>query len=127
MKKLLLLTVMGFAAAISSATAQSKFGATMRWCGTSPEFKLTGVPKGTASFELKMVDLDVPSYPHGGGKASYQAGQNAIPCNTISAGWGYNPPSPPPGQVHTYQWTIKALGANGGVLGQAVTQRKFPE
>ncbi|MXQ10340.1 hypothetical protein GR328_02490 [Microvirga makkahensis] len=99
----------------------------MRWCGTSPEFKLAGVPKGTASFDLKMVDLNVPNYPHGGGKAAYQAGKNIIPCNTISAGWGYNPPSPPSGEVHTYRWTIRALDAKGGVLGEAVTQRKFPE
>jgi phosphatidylethanolamine-binding protein (PEBP) family uncharacterized protein len=127
MNKLLLIAAMGLAVSTTGALAQSKFGASMRWCGTSPEFKLTGVPKGTASFALKMVDLDVPSYPHGGGKAAYQAGQNTISCGTITAGWSYAPPSPPSGQVHTYQWTIQALDANGGVLGQAVKQRKYPE
>jgi phosphatidylethanolamine-binding protein (PEBP) family uncharacterized protein len=127
MRKLILIAAMGLAVSTTGALAQSKFGASMRWCGTSPEFKLTGVPKGTESFALKMVDLDVPSYPHGGGKAAYQAGQNTIPCGTITAGWSYAPPSPPSGQVHTYQWTIQALDANGGVLGQAVTQRKYPE
>jgi len=127
MKKYILAAAIGLAASGAQALPQSTFGATMRWCGTSPEFRLSGVPKGTASFDLKMVDLNVPSYPHGGGKVAYQAGKNTIPCNTISAGWGYNPPSPPPGQVHTYEWTIKALDANGRVLGEAITQRKFPE
>ena len=113
----------------SGAVAQTKFGASMRWCGSSPEFKLSGVPKGTASLELRMVDLDVPGYPHGGGDVAYQTGQNVIECSDVSrASMGrYQGPAPPAGQVHTYQWTIKALDAKGVVLGQAVTQRKFPE
>jgi len=127
MKTLMLIAAITVAASTTSAFAQSKFGASMRWCGTSPEFKLSGVPKGTASLELKMVDLNVPSYPHGGGKVAYQGRGSTIPCGAIKAGWGYNPPSPPAGQVHTYQWTIQAIDANGRVLGQAVTQRKFPE
>jgi phosphatidylethanolamine-binding protein (PEBP) family uncharacterized protein len=87
------------------------------------------VPKGTAALDFTMVDLDVPGYRHGGGKVAYQAGQNTIDCSAVSAAslGGYNGPSPPPGQVHTYQWTIKALDAKGAVIGQAVAQRKFPE
>lgn len=129
MKKLFFVAAICVAASSTSTFAQSKFGATMRWCGSSPEFKLTGVPKGTASLDLRMVDLDVPGYPHGGAKVAYQAGQKTIECSDVSqASLGrYQGPSPPAGQVHTYQWTIKALDANGAVLGQAVTQRKFPE
>ena len=98
-------------------------------CGSSPEFKLSGVPKGTATLDFNMVDLDVPGYRHGGAKVPYQAGRNTIDCSAVSAAalGGYNGPSPPAGQVHTYQWTIKALDVNGGVIGQAVTQRRFPE
>ena len=129
MNKLILLAAMGLAASNTGALAQTKFGANMRWCGSSPEFKLSGVPKGTAKLEFNMVDLNVPGYRHGGGTVAYQAGRNTIDCSAVSAAalGGYNGPSPPSGEVHTYQWTIKALDANGGVLGQAVTQRKFPE
>jgi phosphatidylethanolamine-binding protein (PEBP) family uncharacterized protein len=129
MKKLILVAAIGLAASGTGALAQSKFGASLRWCGSSPEFKLSGVPKGTAKLEFNMVDLNVPGYRHGGGTMPYQAGQNTIECSAVSAAslGGYNGPSPPPGQVHTYQWTVKALDANSGVLGQAVTQRKFPE
>jgi hypothetical protein len=31
------------------------------------------------------------------------------------------------GQVHTYQFSIKALGPNGAVLATTTTRRKFPE
>src|SRR3712207_5065195 len=88
------LTVIG-----SGAMAQSKFGASARWCGSSPEFKLSGVRKGTTKLDLKMVDLDVPSCPHGGAQVSYQ-GQKAVECSEISqASFGrYQGPSPPSGQ-----------------------------
>jgi len=29
---------------------------------------------------------------------------------------GFTGPSPPPGQIHTYQFSIKAFGPNGAVL-----------
>lgn len=129
MKNLFLVAAISVAASSTGALAQSKFGASIRWCGSSPEFKLTGVPKGAASLELKMVDLDAPGYLHGGAQIAYQSGQKIIECSAVSqASLGrYQGPRPPAGEVHTYQWTIKALDASGSVLGQTVTQRKFPE
>jgi phosphatidylethanolamine-binding protein (PEBP) family uncharacterized protein len=107
--------------------AQSKFSASVRWCGSSPEVKLASVPKGTTKLDLKMVDLNVPSYPHGGAQIDYQAGRNTVECSEIGRAslGGYRGPSPP--EPHTYQWTIQALDASGKVLGQAVALRKFPE
>jgi phosphatidylethanolamine-binding protein (PEBP) family uncharacterized protein len=124
-----MITVGVLATVSSGALAQSKFGANARWCGSSPEFRLSGVPKGTTQLDLQMVDVNVPSYRHGGGQVAYQPGQNTIECSEVSrASLGlYRGPMPPSGQVHTYQWTIKALDANGKVLGQTVTERKFPE
>jgi len=60
-----------------------------------------------------MTDLNVPSFHHGGGTVAY-SGQMAVPCGVFSS--GFTGPSPPPGQVHTYQFNIKALGPNGAVL-----------
>lgn len=105
---------------ISNALA---FSASFRWCSGSPAFSLNGVPKGTTRLDFEMTDLQVPSYRHGGGRVAY-TGQKSIPCNALSS---YVGPSPPPPQVHTYEFEIKALGGDGSVLGTAKARRKFPE
>jgi len=51
--------------------------------------------------------------------------QPAVPCGAIAS--GFTGPSPPPGEVHLYEFTIKALGQNGAVLATAKAQRKFPQ
>ena len=89
-------------------------------CGSSPPaFTLSDVPRETKQLAFRMVDLDYPSYPHGGGTIAYQGDQ--IPAGSFS----YKGPCPPRGQ-HTYQWTVKALDANGKMLATAVTSRPFP-
>lgn len=99
------------------------FGAAFKWCGNhSPAFQLTGLPAGTAKIALKMFDLEVPAYKHGGGTVAAGA---SIPCGAIKSGW--DGPSPPPGAVHDYRWTLKALDASGKELGTATAERKFPE
>jgi len=100
------------------------FSATFAWCSGSPSFALTDVPQGTAKLQFAMTDLNVPSFRHGGGTLTY-SGQTAVPCGAFSS--GFTGPSPPPGQVHTYQFSIKALGPNGAVLAMTTTRRKFPE
>ena len=82
------------------------------------------VPPGTARLQFAMTDLNVPSFRHGGGTVAYR-GQPAVPCGVFSS--GFTGPSPPPGQVHTYQFRIKALGPNGAVLATTTARRKFPE
>ena len=100
------------------------FSASFAWCSGSPSFALADVPPGTTKLQFAMTDLNVPSFPHGGGTVAY-SGQAAVPCGAFSA--GFTGPSPPPGQVHTYQFSIKALGPNGAVLATTTTRRKFPE
>lgn len=94
-----------------------------RWCSGSPEFKLSDVPAGTAKIKLRMQDLDVPGFRHGGGEVAYTG--KPIPCGALMA-QNYRGPSPPSGQ-HTYRWTIEAIGADGKVLAGTTAERKFPE
>ena len=120
----LALAALALGVCASPAGAQS-FSASFRWCPqASPAFSLRGVPKGTAKINLTMMDLDVPSFQHGGGDVAYSGG-SSIPCGALSKAT-YSGPNPPSGS-HTYRWTIKALDAAGGVLGQTTAQRKFPE
>jgi phosphatidylethanolamine-binding protein (PEBP) family uncharacterized protein len=117
------LGIAGFALFLTTSGALA-FSASFAWCSGSPSFTLTDVPPGTARLQFAMTDLNVPSFHHGGGTVAY-SGQTAVPCGAFSS--GFTGPSPPPGQVHTYQFSIKALGPNGAVLATTTTRRKFPE
>lgn len=114
----------GCAVSVVSAAPAQAFSATFRWCSGTPEFRMKQVPKGTARLTFRMVDLWVPNYPHGGGEIAYK-GQATIPCGSLSG--SYAPPSPPPPQVHDYEWTITALDGSGKTLGTTKVTRKFPE
>ncbi|SEE28403.1 hypothetical protein SAMN05519104_5671 [Rhizobiales bacterium GAS188] len=108
----------------SASARAADFAIAVTWCGGgSPEISLRNVPKNTARLEAHMIDLMVPSYQHGGGKVEFK-GENAIPCGALNA--GFRGPSPPPHQIHDYEWTVKAYGADGAVLGAARTVKKFP-
>ena len=69
-----------------------------------------------------MVDLDVPTYNHGGGTVPYK-GQTTIACGALT---NYAPPSPPSGS-HSYQFNVTAFGPGNSTLGTATFTRKFPE
>ena len=122
MKKLLLAP---FALLVACPASAADMSVSFRWCDTrSPDFALANVPKGTTQLELRMVDLFVPAYPHGGGKLAFK-GEKSIACGAIRS--GFEGPSPPPPQVHEYQWTVKALDVTGKVLATAAASRKYPE
>ncbi len=90
----------------------------------SPEFSVSGAPDGTKWIYFKLVDLDVPTYPHGGGWAAYTGD------TTVAAGaFTYNSPCPPNG-AHTYEWRAAASASNDystPILGFATAQRQYPE
>jgi len=114
-------------AALASALSTSgalAFSASFNWCSGSPRFELKDVPAGAAKLNFAMTDLDVPSFHHGGGTVAY-GGHATVPCGAFAA--SFLGPSPPHGQVHTYEFTIKALGADGAVLATTTARRKFPE
>lgn len=121
--KLLSIVLLGMSASLVSLPAHA-FSASFHWCSGSPAFSVSGVPKGTTKLVFQMVDLNKPEYNHGGGTVTYK-GQRSIPCGAFNS--GFNGPSPPAGQVHTYQFYIDAVGANGQTLAKTTTQRKFPQ
>lgn len=108
-----------------ASNAPNSIRLSVNWCSGTPAFQVANVPKGTTTLSFKMVDRQAPGYPHGGGSVAY-SGQASIPCGALSGGT-YAPPSPPPPQVHDYEWTVTALNSSGNPLaiGQAV--KKFPE
>jgi phosphatidylethanolamine-binding protein (PEBP) family uncharacterized protein len=111
-------------AVAASAGAASALSASFAWCAGSPRFSLAAVPPNTTTLQFTMVDLDKPSFRHGGGTIPYR-GDGAVPCGAFAV--GFTPPAPPPGQVHTYKFTVKALAADGHTLATATATRKFPE
>jgi phosphatidylethanolamine-binding protein (PEBP) family uncharacterized protein len=91
-----------------------------RCTSSPPAFALSGVPAGTSRLAFNMVDLNLPSFPHGGGTISYRGDQ-------IAAGsFSYQGPCPPGDQRHNYRWTVKALDSAGKTLATASTARPFP-
>jgi phosphatidylethanolamine-binding protein (PEBP) family uncharacterized protein len=99
------------------------FSASFAWCrGASPNFQLRDVPAGTVNLQFAMTDLDKPSFHHGGGMVGYR-GQSEVPCGAFAS--GFIGPAPPPGEVHTYEFVIKALAQNGTVLATTTARKTF--
>jgi phosphatidylethanolamine-binding protein len=109
---------------VLGATGAWAFSASFSWCAGSPRFMLQDVPAGTAQLQFAMTDLNKPSFHHGGGTVDYR-GQAEVPCGAFAK--GFIGSSPPPGEVHTYEFTVKALGANGAAVATTTARRKFPE
>jgi phosphatidylethanolamine-binding protein (PEBP) family uncharacterized protein len=119
-----LAAVVAVLALVLTASSALAFSASFTWCAGSPRFQITDVPAGTAKLDFHMTDLNKPSFHHGGGTVDYR-GQAEVPCGAFAK--GFVGPSPPPGEVHTYEFTVKALGANGAPLATITARRKFPE
>ncbi len=110
---------------ILGASGALAFSASFAWCPeASPNFALSDVPQGTVKLQFAMTDLDKPSFHHGGGTVGYR-GQPQVPCGAFAT--GFVGPAPPPGEVHTYEFTIHALGPDGAVLATTTARRKFPQ
>jgi len=109
---------------IIGASGALAFSASFAWCSGSPNFSLTDVPAGTVTLQFAMADLNKPSFHHGGGSVGYR-GQSQVPCGAFAT--GFIGPAPPPGEVHTYEFTIRALGPNGAVLATTTARGKFPQ
>ncbi len=88
--------------------------------GVAPAFTLSRVPAGTAKLSFQMVDLNLPSYQHGGGEAAF-TGKSAFAPGEAFGGMfpSYRGPCPPPGETHRYEWTVRALDATGKIIGAA--------
>ncbi|HSZ67111.1 MAG TPA: YbhB/YbcL family Raf kinase inhibitor-like protein [Xanthobacteraceae bacterium] len=121
----LALTALALAVGVNPARA---FSVSFDWCGGSPDgspnFQLHDVPKGTVNLRFAMTDLDKPGFHHGGGTVGYR-GQPEVPCDAFAS--GFIGPTPPPGEVHTYEFSIQALAPDGTVIGATTARRRFPE
>jgi Phospholipid-binding protein len=127
------LATLATAASLMSATAaEAQFRLSFQWgniprCTTgrpntvpNPQFTIRDLPAGTETVEFRLVDLDVPSYNHGGATLRLSS------SGTIQSGiFTYQSPCPPSG-VHTYEWRATARQGRQ-VLGTATAQRRYPE
>jgi phosphatidylethanolamine-binding protein (PEBP) family uncharacterized protein len=86
----------------------------------SPPISLSGVPAGTKALDIRMKDMNVPDYNHGGGKVDY-SGQKSL----VYGAFSYTGPCPPSGK-HKYRFTVNALDAGGKTLATATADKMFP-
>jgi phosphatidylethanolamine-binding protein (PEBP) family uncharacterized protein len=106
----------------------AELGVTFSWEGTkacshrSPEIRVANVPAGTVELEVRLKDLDVPNWNHGGGTVVHD-GSGIIPSGALKS--GFNGPCPP-GDRHRYEFSVKAVDAAGQVVGFGKAMRPFP-
>ena len=86
----------------------------------SPQFTLSDVPPGTQFLDFEMVDLDAPTFQHGGSIVNYAT--PVVPMGAVR----YIGPCPPIGQRHRYVWSVDATNAEGRLLGSATAAGTFP-
>lgn len=90
----------------------------------SPPMVFSGVPESAGFLRLTMVDLDKPSYSHGGGVVPYVKGMKGLSEGVLSA---YEGPCPPTG-AHKYKITIEALNKDQSlVLARGSEIKNFPQ
>ncbi len=85
----------------------------------SPAFTHANVPKGTATLEFRMVDLDAPHFNHGGGRVGYAGSSKIAP-----GAFQFIGPCPP--STHRYEWTVTAFNARGVRLAFARAVETYP-
>ena len=129
-KVILILFILVFAACEKRSKDVADMGVSFDWISPeapldkNPEIHLTNVPEASHRFLVELVDLDLKQYNHGGGYYPYN-GSLVIPAGGLDG--YYQGPSPPPGVVHQYQFTVKALDADGAVIGEGRHTRQYPE
>ncbi len=121
-----------FLSVASLNSAAHAFSVRMEWgsgsgCSSvSPAFSFSKVPAGTVKLAFKMVDLNLPSFQHGGGEAAFTGKTSFGPGEAFGGVFSsYRGPCPPPTETHRYEWTVQALDAGGKVLGTTRTVSPF--
>ena len=88
---------------------------------TPPAFQIGGIPSTTKTLTFSMMDLNVPTFQHGGGRLTY-SGSSSVPAGAFS----YRGPCPPAGSTHRYEFTVNALDVDGRVVARGKAMRPFP-
>ena len=88
----------------------------------SPEISVDGIPAGTKTLKVKLKDLDVPRWNHGGGTIENDD-SGIIPAGSLKN--RYNGPCPPSGS-HRYEFTVNAVNEEGIIIGLGKAMQSFP-
>lgn len=89
----------------------------------SPEIRVTRIPDGTVELQVRLVDINLPAYNHGGGSVKPD-GSGIIPVGALNV--GYNGPCPPVGERHKYEFSVMAKNAEGVIIGFGKSRQSFP-
>jgi phosphatidylethanolamine-binding protein (PEBP) family uncharacterized protein len=94
-------------------------------CSTqSPEIIVQGIPEKTQRLTIRLTDLDVPNYNHGGGDIPIK-GQTEITIPVGSLKNEYKGPCPPEGS-HLYQFKVWALTGEQQAIAVGQNTQAFP-
>lgn len=88
----------------------------------SPEIQVSNIPDGTKDLQVKLKNLNLPAWNHGGGIVTHD-GSGLIPAGYLSV--GYNGPCPP-NQRNKYEFSVMALNAEGVIIGFGKAMQPFP-
>lgn len=129
MRNALLVTLL---AAALPAFAQSGLAVDWEWkvahrCNnTSPALTISGIPDGTKTLAVQMNDLDFQNKDHGGGSVPHAGGSSAaIPEGELKTNYLGPCPNNFSSFGHSYQITVRALGADGAELAKAIKAKDF--
>lgn len=89
----------------------------------SPEIQVAGIPDNTVELDVRLKNITVPAWNHGGGRIPYD-GTDRIPANMLDL--GYNGPCPMPGERNKYEFSVMALDGEGAIIGFGKAAQIFP-
>jgi phosphatidylethanolamine-binding protein (PEBP) family uncharacterized protein len=88
----------------------------------SPEIRVSDIPDGTTELHVRLTDVDMPAWNHGGGNVVHD-GSGIVPAGALKI--GYNGPCPPSGR-HKYEFSVMAVDAEGVIVGFGKARQSFP-
>jgi len=94
-----------------------------RGSNKNPEIRVTGVTENTKYFSVALIDLDMKTYDHGGGKIEND-GSGIIARGSVKG--NYEGPNPTRPIVHSYEIEVKAYDENDVVIGIGKMTKRFP-
>lgn len=107
----------------------AKMEVTFSWDGIaacthdSPEIQVAGIPDTAVELRVRLKDIDLPAWNHGGGNVAVD-GSDVIPAGALNI--GYNGPCPPTGQRHKYEFSVMAVDDQGTIIGYGASRQVFP-
>ncbi len=88
----------------------------------SPELRASAVPDATTDLRVRLKDVSLPKWNHGGGQVKHD-GSGVIPAGALKL--GYNGPCQPSGR-HKYEFSVMAVDADGVIVGFGKARQSFP-